>query len=283
MPRCKHCGWRAIVVDGVISLVSNSDKADPILGSYFNNYDQIADDDLATPILNREYVKHQVANMVRYTGDVRGKKLLDVGCGQGWLAKALVAAGASEVVAVDISLAYLRRIAGSPQITPVHANAESLPFRKGFDVLTSTDVLEHVLNVGSFLISANQSLNMNGKIVIRVPLLENLVAYSAQRGCKYRFVHLRTFDKALLRHALEGAGFAVTSFNVDGFSIQTPQPFWMRGRRRMALYMKLQTWLVKRMADPSRVTTWNPVLASLFMRPQEIVVVGQKVASISDA
>lgn len=280
-PHCSHCNWHAELVDGVPILISELDKSDPILASYFKNYDQIADDDLSNAILDQRYVKHQVTNMVRYVGDVRGSDVLDIGCGQGMLAKALVARGAKRVVAVDISMAYLRRLVGLRSIVPMLTNAESLPFRNAFDVLTSTDVMEHVLNVGSFLISVNQSLRMGGKVAIRVPLVENLLAYAAQSGCKYRFVHLRTFDRKLLVSALESAGFEVVSFNIDGFSVQTPQSFWTRGIRRKRVYNNLSSWLVKYLSDLTIVTTWNPNFASLFMRPQEIVVVGRKISDAS--
>jgi len=280
-PHCVHCDWRAEVIDGVPILISQLDKSDPILGHYFTNYDQIATDDLGNAILDPRYVKHQVTNMARYVGDVQGSDVLDLGCGQGMLARALAAGGARTVVAADISMDYLRRLVGFPSIVPILANAESLPFRSAFDVLTSVDVMEHVLNVGSFLVSVNQALRRGGRVAIRVPLVENLLSYAAQSGCKYRFVHLRTFDKRLLVSALEGAGFEVLSFHIDGFSIQTPQPFWTKGIRRKQFYNKLSSWLGKHLRDPSIVTTWNSNFASLFMRPQEIVVVGRKIFDIS--
>lgn len=279
-PHCSRCDWRAEVIDGVVILMSESDKNDPVIGNYYSNYDRIANDDIDTPILDPQYVTHQVKNLVTYAGDVQGLDVLDLGCGQGTLARALVTGGARGVVAVDISMTYLRRISGAAGITPILANAEDLPFRDAFDTLVSTDVMEHVLNLGSFLISANQSLRMGGKAVIRVPLVENLIAYAAQSGCKYRFVHLRAFNRELLSSTLQGAGFQVVSFHVDGFSVYTPQPFWMRGARRGKLYNRLQSWLRKHLPDPSKVTMWNPAFASLFMRPQEIVVVGRKVASV---
>jgi len=279
--QCKSCGWRAELENGVVVLVTQADRQDPILGSYFSNYDQIAKDDLDQPILDLKYVEHQAANMLRHVGDVKGRDVLDVGCGRGVLTRAFGSAGARSVVAVDISMDYLSRLSSVQGVTPVLANAESLPFIDSFDVLASTDVMEHVLNLGSFLVCANRALKTGGRAVIRVPLEENLTRYSAQAGCKYRFVHLRSFDRRLLHRTLRDCGFEVESSHVDGFSVYTPQPFWMAGPRRKRLYIGLQGWLVGRMSHASNVTAWPARFASLFMKPQEAVVVARKVGAWS--
>jgi len=264
----------------VLIFTTEADKQDPILASYLANYNKIAEDDLAEPILDLSYVEKQAANMLRYVGEVSGVDAIDLGCGRGILTRKLVEAGARNVVAVDISMNYLQRLSGLPQIIPVQANAEILPFREGFDLLTATDVMEHVLNLGSFLVSINKCLKMGGRCVIRVPLREDLIPYSSQAGCKYRFVHLRTFDLPALRLSLSNAGFAVAKSHVDGFGVYSPQPFWTNGPRRKNAYIKMQSWLLRRMPHASTVTTWHPRFASLFMKPQEIVVVARKVRNL---
>jgi 2-polyprenyl-6-hydroxyphenyl methylase/3-demethylubiquinone-9 3-methyltransferase len=82
-------------------------------------------------------------------GDVRGLRVLDVGCGGGFLAEALARAGA-EVSGVDLS-------AGTIETAQCHArrqglavdyrvaDAADLPFPDGaFDAVLSSDFLEHV-------------------------------------------------------------------------------------------------------------------------------------------
>ncbi len=97
-------------------------------------------------------------------GDLRGRLILDAGCGGGLVAKTLAAAGAV-VVGLDRSLGSLgvaRRAIGPPatppgaaagapgalrpgSFHPVRGQLERLPFAEGtFDAVVAADVLEHV-------------------------------------------------------------------------------------------------------------------------------------------
>ena len=276
-PACSACGWSASIEDGIIDLVTDADRGSPILASYFANYDRIAGDDLEAPILNLSYVQHQAANLARYAGPVDGLTILDLGCGQGFLTRLLQQRGARMVVAVDLSRAYLKRLTGHPGVMPMQANAERLPFRETFDLLVSTDVMEHVLNLGSFLVSVNQSLRPGGTVIIRVPYRENLIAYSRQAGCKYEFVHLRTFDRHTLTDAITGAGFVVEQTWLDGFHLYAPRPAAVSTVRGQVWYGRLQKWLLARLPDPTVVTTWPWRIAAMLLRPHEIVVKARKV------
>lgn len=278
--RCANCGWGSESRDGVLVLLTDDDRKDPVFARYLDNYAKISEDDLSTPVLDLRYVRHQAANLASFAGDLRGVSVLDLGCGQGFLTRTLLDRGARVVWAVDISLPYLSRLAGDPRIRPVCANAENLPFRNAFDIAVSTDVMEHVLNVGSFLFSLNQALKPGGRVFIRVPWQENLLAYAPQLGCRYRFVHLRTFDKTLLREALVGAGFRVDRFRIDGFNLGTPHPFWQAGARRRKLYTLFQRLVERHVPDPVSVTRWPAWLARLMMKPHELVVAATKVKSI---
>jgi len=278
--RCGLCGWRGNIRDGVLVMLSDADRRDAVFARYLDNYDQISEDDLGAPILDPRYVRHQASNLASFVGDVGGAKVLDLGCGQGFLTKALLERGASAIWAIDISLSYLSRLTGDPRVHPVCANAENLPFKDAFDVAVSTDVMEHVLNVGAYLYSLNHALRTGGRAFVRVPLKENLLTYAPQLGCRYRFVHLRAFDKTLLREALASAGFRVDGFRVDGFSTGTPRVFWQGGRRRRQLYTLFQRQVERRLRDPVSVTRWPAWLARLMMKPHELVVAATKIKLI---
>ena len=274
---CVACGWRPVVDHGVVNLMTEADYAAPVLASYFRNYDRIAEDDLNAPILDLSYVRHQARNLARYAGNVKGKTIMDLGCGRGVLTRLLLDGGAKSIVAIDISSAYLRQLTDLPGVSPVIANAERLPFRDAFDVVVSTDVMEHVLNMGSFLVSVNQSLREYGVAIIRVPYRESLVGYSQQAGCKYDFVHLRTFDRHTIKDALRGAGFEIERTWFDGFSLYSPRLAWISTARRESLYGRFQRWALSRVADPAEVTSWPWPLAGIFMTPKEIIVRARKV------
>ncbi|MDX1440341.1 MAG: class I SAM-dependent methyltransferase, partial [Rubricoccaceae bacterium] len=271
-PRCGKCGWLGEVRGSVWVLLSKDDRQDPVFARYLDNYDRISRDDLNAPILDLRYVTHQAANLARLVGDVGNADVLDLGCGQGFLTRTLLARGARSVIAVDIAMPYLTQIGRNARVRPVCANAENLPFENAFDVAVSTDVMEHVLNLGAFLYSLNRALRPGGRAFIRVPLNENLLAYAPQIGCRYRFVHLRTFDLPIMRAALTNAGFRFERFLIDGFNLGTPRPFWQNGRRRQRLYTHFQRAVERFSDDPTSVTTWPAWIASMFMKPQELVV-----------
>jgi SAM-dependent methyltransferase len=274
---CESCGWHPVVDRGVFDLTTAADHASPVLASYLQNYDRIADDDLSAPILNLSYVEHQARNLARYAGNVAGRTVMDLGCGRGFLTRLLHDRGARTVVAVDISKSYLRQLAELDGVVPVLANAERLPFREAFDVIVSTDVMEHVLNVGSFLVSVNRSLRPGGVAIIRVPYRESLVGYSHQAGCKYDFVHLRTFDRRTVRDALGSAGLKVERTWFDGFNLSSPRPACVSTYYGQLWYGYFQKWALKHVADPASVTSWPWPLAGLVMTPKEIVVQARKV------
>ena len=221
-------------------------------------------------------------NLVDRVRGVSGATVCERGCGQGQLAHRLLAQGASEITCVDIFLAYLNRLSRTGGLIPVLANAESLPFRDVFDIVVSTDVMEHVLNVGSFLYCLNRSLKVGGRAYIRVPYKESLLGYSPQLGCKFDFAHLRSFDESILRDYLKDAEFVIENFVLDGFVFSTPQPFWTQSRSRMLRYEGLNKLASAICQNPADVTRWPSMLARKFMKPQEIIAIARKTKTLAE-
>jgi len=77
--------------------------------------------------------------------DIAGKIVLDLGAGTGTATRAALAAGASMVIAVDLSAEMLRTGPPSPDVWPVVADATALPFRTGaFDLVAAACCLGHL-------------------------------------------------------------------------------------------------------------------------------------------
>ena len=262
-------------------LLPTSEPSDQIALCYTENYDQIAQDDLDAKVMDERYIENLAANFCQTIELTAGAEICDIGSGKGYLARKLLTRGVAAVTAVDIAFPYLERMIGEPGISPVVANAEALPFVEHFDVIVATDILEHVLNVGSFLYCANRALRSGGCLYVRVPYRENLLSYSPHFGCPYRFVHLRTFDRPLLRQALEEAGFSVERLWFDGYTPGAAKPMWQRGRLRQGVYRRFEDRLRRSGRNSADTTLLPHGLRQIFLRPTVVIAAARKIQSLA--
>jgi len=166
---------------------------------YRQSYRRLAEDDLVKPIECNKHVRN--IPLLRMIGDVRGKKVLDVGSSQGLVMDELKAAELT--VCVDLAEAYLR-IAREHGHRAVGADGETLPFRSGvFDVVICSGVLEHVLNPEAVLGEIARLLKPMGTVFALVPWEEDLGQYEAYERI-YEFTHLRSFDEGTIRNLFRG-------------------------------------------------------------------------------
>lgn len=134
--------------------------------------------------------------------DVAGKRVLDLGCGSGYGARMLAAAGAAQVLAVDrdpAALAFARRHYDHRAIEYVESTVADLRV-DDVDVVTCFEVLEHVPDAQGCLSLVRRALNQDGTLYLS--------------GCVYPTMdiygyHLRDYDEATLRREVEDAGFHI--------------------------------------------------------------------------
>lgn len=98
-----------------------------------------------------------------------GKRVLDVGCGDGFLALQLKK-NFKEVYGVDVNeidLAIARRINPKKQVHFIKASATNLPFKNEFfDVVICTDVIEHIKEDEKVVSEVRRVLKKNGTLII---------------------------------------------------------------------------------------------------------------------
>jgi ubiquinone/menaquinone biosynthesis C-methylase UbiE len=143
-----------------------------------------------------------------------GDRVLDLGCGDGALTGVLADAAGS-VVGVDIAEAALRRArARHPALTFALAPIDGpLPFDDGsFDVVWSSEVIEHVADTARWLSEVRRVLVPRGRLLVTTPnhgrlrlAIGGIERYSEPLGD-----HLHLYSARSLRELLTEFDFAVT-------------------------------------------------------------------------
>jgi 2-polyprenyl-3-methyl-5-hydroxy-6-metoxy-1,4-benzoquinol methylase len=139
---------------------------------------------------------------------VPGTRVLDLGCGDGAFAAALVAAGCNVTMA-DVAEEALRRArAKAPEAEAVKlAEGQPLPFAEdAFDVVWAGEVLEHVADVVGLLAEIRRVLRWGGRLLVTTPWHGRIVV-ATDAHFDPRADHLRFFSARTLRTILTDAGF----------------------------------------------------------------------------
>lgn len=145
-----------------------------------------------------------------------GERVLDVGCGEGRFAAALVDARA-EVVGVDVAAEPLRRARGHhPQLDLRQIPTEGAwPLQDvSFDVVWAGEVIEHVADTAGWLSEVRRVLRSGGVLLLSTPnhgRLEMLRWAFGARAFETHFDpradHLRFYTPRALTELLEDFGF----------------------------------------------------------------------------
>jgi 2-polyprenyl-3-methyl-5-hydroxy-6-metoxy-1,4-benzoquinol methylase len=145
-----------------------------------------------------------------------GQRLLDVGCGEGVFAGALIQAGL-QVVAVDVAEAALRlahaRVPGlDAHLIPL---AGPWPLEDAsFDVVWSGETIEHVADTAAWLSEIRRVLRPGGRLLLSTPnhgALTRLPLALSSRAFERHFdplgEHLRFYTRRSLTGLLHELGF----------------------------------------------------------------------------
>ncbi len=201
----------------------------------------------------RNMVPARLAHFDPLVVNWNGKRVLDLGCGGGFMAEALAARGAV-VTGVDPSaeaVAAARRHAGETGVAIDYllAAGEDLPFGDdSFDVVVSVDVLEHVLDLGGVVSEVRRVLRPGGLFLFDT-INRNVLATLVMVGIGERLLRALprgTHDPAMfirpveLKAILEANGFRVGRF--AGF-----------GTARVGPPGRFEVWLF---ADDRRSVSW---------------------------
>lgn len=147
---------------------------------------------------------------IEYSGNVKGKTLLDIGCWIGWYEKFMVEKGCGFIVGIDIdrnAVQKAKKMLRFAQCDFVLASTLKLPFNfSSFDMVSLFDVLEHVpknLEIKT-LSRVNETLRANGTLLLSVPNNNPIAKFSDPA---YFLASHRHYNLNELKKILEKSGF----------------------------------------------------------------------------
>ena len=117
-------------------------------------------------------------DVIERCGLARGARLLDVGCGHGWLLEQAALRGLRPVgIEPDVAIADIARTRCSSVLVGLFPNVLEPDDR--FEVLTFNDVLEHLPDVTAAIGASKAHLPPNGLLVLNLPLATGILYRTA--------------------------------------------------------------------------------------------------------
>ncbi len=205
--KCSECGREYPVVDNIPDFYPENNIFSPQALDLENLYEEFGKH------MSR---KNDFSNRLRkklILDSVEGKRILEVGCAEGWMTEDLVSI-AGEVISCDISMNYLRR-ARDAKIDAkfIRADSHFLPFKDGyFDCVVMAEVLEHLYSPFRALEEIYRVLANDGVLLLSVPNLftpSNILCHLLYRRRNSDDLHLNFYDTFSIVRLAQMAGFAV--------------------------------------------------------------------------
>lgn len=170
-------------------------------------------------------------NLLRVLGEVEGKRVLDVACGQGFFSRALDHVGA-HVTAADIApeLIAIAKKLGPADITYLAAPASRMPLPdESFDAVICVLALQNIKDLSGTLAQVSHLLKPGGSFVIVL----NHPCFRIPRHSEWGFdadasVQFRRVDRYL----------SETSYNIQTHPGSDPSTTTLSYHRPLQLYMK---------------------------------------------
>ena len=151
-----------------------------------------------------------------------GKRVLDIGCSSGYLARPLVKRGCTVIgIELDDTAAESAREVCS-EVLVGDAETMELPFpESSFDVILCGDLIEHLRAPELFLARVRPLLREEGRLVLTTPNVANWTMRLGLLAGRWRYTergildrtHLHLFTRNTLVETLERAGYRIVELD----------------------------------------------------------------------
>jgi SAM-dependent methyltransferase len=132
-------------------------------------------------------------------------RVLEVGCGTGYVLQGLAAENHYELTGLEAHIAGLRHARGRlPSVEFVQADARNLPYDSAFDAVGAFDVIEHIVEDDAVLAGVCRALKPGGIFVATVP--QHMWLWSPT---DVQALHKRRYTRRQLSAKLRAAGFDI--------------------------------------------------------------------------
>jgi SAM-dependent methyltransferase len=138
----------------------------------------------------------------------RTARIVDIGCANGLLLRALRDRGYRNVCGVDPSPACVAHAARIPGVDAFVGSLSAIPAAAGpIDVVVLSHVLEHVRDVRRALTDLNGCLARNASVYVEVPDAARYVEFAWSPFQDFNTEHINHFSETALRNLLRQCGF----------------------------------------------------------------------------
>lgn len=140
-------------------------------------------------------------------GDVRGRDVMELGCGAGFYTRLLLSEGASHVHAIDFSQKMLDELP-TDGVTPIHGDAAAVDPGRKFAIMVSAGMLEFVPDPVAVLRNAARFADAGATLTILYPT-NGLLGRAYRRFHKGHGFAIRLFDERIVRDMAGRTGWTV--------------------------------------------------------------------------
>jgi len=168
-------------------------------------------------LLERNYKLAQMPFILKHLKRAKPGKILDVGCGHGWLLSSLNQKW--KKYGMDVSEFASRN---AKKYAKIYIGDLNDIKEKNFDFITALHVIEHHPKPEKFIVKLREILNKNGTLILETPDFDSAAA--RRYGKKFRLLydksHISLFSQDSLIRFVRYYGFKVTDIDYPFF--ETP-------------------------------------------------------------